>query len=83
MQVNTLVDYSTHLVPDVHVAIDFREWLGGEHKINEYSRALAIVGGKHLADCLGTNIMDPDGDLTFNMVGERRLPPQCSLNVPI
>lgn len=75
MQVNTLVGYSTNLVPDVRAAIDFREWLGGEHKINEYSHALAIVGGKHLADCFGTNAMDTDGDMTFNMVGERRLPP--------
>lgn len=70
MQVNTLVCYSTDLVPDVCAALDFREWLGGEHKINEYTHALAIGGGKHLADRFGTSVMDTDGDLTLNMVGK-------------
>jgi hypothetical protein len=48
--------------------LDFRQWLGGEHKINEYTHNLAIAGGKHLANLLGTSVMDPDGDLTLNMV---------------
>ncbi|KAG5641881.1 hypothetical protein DXG03_004021 [Asterophora parasitica] len=49
-------------------ALDFRNWLGGEHKINEYSHALALEGGKRLAEILGTRVMDPDGELTLNMV---------------
>ena len=69
MQVNILSGYSTNFVPDVRAAIDFREWLGGEYKINEYTHALAIAGGKHLAKLLGTSVMDPDGELTLNMVG--------------
>lgn len=72
MQVNALTSYSTDIVLDVFVAIDFREWLGGEHKINEYTRALAIEGGKHLATRLETNVLDPDGDLTLSMVGVQR-----------
>ncbi|KAG8213124.1 pyridoxal phosphate-dependent transferase [Butyriboletus roseoflavus] len=60
------IDYVPHL--SISAAIDFREWLGGEHKINEYTHALALVGGRHLAERLGTNVMDPDGELTFNMV---------------
>ncbi|KAF9243517.1 pyridoxal phosphate-dependent transferase [Melanogaster broomeanus] len=49
-------------------ALDFREWLGGEHKINEYTHNLAIAGGKRLAKRLGTSVLDPEGDLTLNMV---------------
>ncbi|KAH0833199.1 pyridoxal phosphate-dependent transferase [Lanmaoa asiatica] len=60
------IDYVPLL--SISAAIDFREWLGGEHKINEYTHALAITGGKHLAERLGTSIMDPDGNLTLNMV---------------
>ncbi|KAJ8588457.1 PLP-dependent transferase [Rhizopogon salebrosus TDB-379] len=52
----------------VNAALDFRQWLGGEHKINEYTHNLAIAGGKRLADLLGTSVMDPEGDLTLNMV---------------
>jgi len=60
------IDYVPQL--SISAAIDFREWLGGEHKINEYTHALAIAGGKHLAELLGTSVMDPDGELTLNMV---------------
>jgi len=51
-------------------ALDFREWLGGEVKINEYCRDLAIRGGKRLAEILGTEEMDktPNRELTLNMV---------------
>ncbi|KAG6848156.1 hypothetical protein C0991_000892, partial [Blastosporella zonata] len=48
--------------------LDFRNWFGGEHKINEYCHDLALKGGKRLAEVLGTQVMDPDGELTFNMV---------------
>lgn len=43
--------------------------MGGEEKINEYCHSLAIKGGQALAKVLGTNVMDPDGELTLNMVG--------------
>lgn len=52
----------------VNAALDFREWLGGEHKINEYIRKLAVEGGKHLARRLGTELLDPEGHMTLNMV---------------
>ncbi|KAF8134918.1 pyridoxal phosphate-dependent transferase [Boletus edulis] len=60
------IDYVPQL--SIGAAIDFREWLGGEHKINAYTHALAIAGGKHLAERLGTDVMDPDGEFTLNMV---------------
>ncbi|KAG6335668.1 hypothetical protein ID866_3426 [Astraeus odoratus] len=49
-------------------SLDFREWIGGEHKINEYTRKLAIEGGKYLAKRLGTSLLDPDGLMASNMV---------------
>ena len=54
----------------VYTALDFREWLGGEVKINGYCRDLAIRGGKRLAEVLGTEEMDetPNRELTLNMV---------------
>ncbi|KAG2104697.1 pyridoxal phosphate-dependent transferase [Suillus discolor] len=60
------IDYIPFL--SINAALDFRQWLGGEHKINEYTHNLAIAGGKHLASLLGTSVMDPEGDLTLNMV---------------
>ena len=69
MQVNALSSHSTSIVPDVPIAISFREWLSGEHKINKYSHELATVGGKHLAERLGSSLLDPEGDLTLNRVG--------------
>ncbi|KAH7884325.1 pyridoxal phosphate-dependent transferase [Phlebopus sp. FC_14] len=60
------IDYVPLL--SVSAALDFREWLGGEHKINEYTHNLAVAGGKRLAERLGTSVMDPGGDLTLNMV---------------
>ena len=54
----------------VDSALDFREWLGGEVKINEYCRDIAIRGGKRLAEILGTEEMDEthNRELTLNMV---------------
>ncbi|PCH39756.1 PLP-dependent transferase [Wolfiporia cocos MD-104 SS10] len=51
-------------------ALEFREWLGGEKKINDYCRSLALAGGKRLAEVMGTTIMDSpnSGELTLNMV---------------
>lgn len=59
-----------------HPALDFRKWLGGEEKINEYCRNLAIEGGKKLAETIGTEEVDktPDHALTLNMVRSHLLP---------
>ncbi|THH11024.1 hypothetical protein EW145_g930 [Phellinidium pouzarii] len=58
------------LVPYLSVikALDFREWLGGEEKINEYCHNLALTGGKRLAEILGTSVIDENGEFTANMV---------------
>jgi hercynylcysteine S-oxide lyase len=52
--------------------LEFRKWLGGEHKINDYCRSLALSGGKRLAEIFGTRRMDesPSGEFTLNMVRE-------------
>jgi hypothetical protein len=49
-------------------ALDFRNWLGGEAEINTYCHEVAVKGGKRLAEIFGTKVMDPEGDLTVNMV---------------
>lgn len=49
-------------------ALEFRKWLGGEDKINAYCHDLAIKGGKVLAAILGTREMDPESEMTLNMV---------------
>jgi hypothetical protein len=48
-------------------ALDFRQWLGGEQKINDYCRSLALSGGKLLSRLLGTSLLDPTGEFTLNM----------------
>lgn len=48
-------------------ALDFRQWLGGEQKINEHCRSLALSGGKRLSQLLGTPLLDPTGEFTLNM----------------
>ncbi|KAG6917108.1 hypothetical protein DXG01_003928 [Tephrocybe rancida] len=63
---NGTIDYTPYL--SIASAIDFRNWVGGEHKINDYCHDLAVKGGKRLAEILGTRVMDPEGDLTLNMV---------------
>jgi hypothetical protein len=60
------IDFVPYL--SVRAALEFREWLGGEDKINAYCHSLALTGGKHLAEVLGTTVMDEDGDMTANMV---------------
>ncbi|EPQ52602.1 PLP-dependent transferase [Gloeophyllum trabeum ATCC 11539] len=53
----------------IPAALEFRNWIGGEHKINEYCHQLALGGGKRLAEILGTSVMENDkGELTANMV---------------
>ncbi|KAJ6541803.1 pyridoxal phosphate-dependent transferase [Mycena capillaripes] len=51
-------------------ALDFRQWLGGEEKINAYCREIATQGSKRLAQILGTTttVLDPTGEMTLNMV---------------
>ena len=48
-------------------ALDFRQWLGGEQKINDYCHELAFSGGKLLSRLLGTPLLDPTGEFTLNM----------------
>ncbi|KAF4618689.1 hypothetical protein D9613_009930 [Agrocybe pediades] len=76
---NGTLDHSAFLtIPE---ALEFREWLGGEEKINAYCRDLAFRGGKLVADILGTRILDPVGDLTLNMVNvELPIPPSVPFN---
>ena len=56
------------------VALDFRAYLGGEEKINAYCHALALAGGKRLAEVMGTRVMESvpeeggEDELTLNMV---------------
>lgn len=54
-------------------ALDFREWLGGEAKINAYCHALALAGGQRLAEILGTSVMGSE-ELILNIVRFRILP---------
>lgn len=51
-------------------ALQFRESLGGDEKINAYCHALAVAGGKRLAEMLGTRMLDdtPEHTWTANMV---------------
>ncbi|KAF8194637.1 pyridoxal phosphate-dependent transferase, partial [Pholiota molesta] len=63
---NGTIDYSSYIT--VTDALEFRKWMGGEEKINEYCHDLAIKGGQVLAKILGTYVMDPDGQFTLNMV---------------
>jgi len=49
-------------------ALDFRNYIGGEVKINDYCHSLAMAGGKRLAEVMGTRVMDSEGQLTLNMV---------------
>lgn len=50
------------------LALDFRETIGGEAKIQEYSHRLAREGGKKVAEILGTEMLDKDDQFTASMV---------------
>ncbi|KAJ7046121.1 pyridoxal phosphate-dependent transferase [Mycena alexandri] len=52
----------------VNDALDFREWLGGEEKINEYCHRLAIDGGQRLAKIMGTAVLEGPEEQLANMV---------------
>ncbi|KAJ7665092.1 PLP-dependent transferase [Mycena polygramma] len=62
------IDFAPYL--SVATALDFRQWLGGEEKINAYCREIATQGSKRLAQILGTSemVLDPTGEMTLNMV---------------
>ncbi|KAF9524391.1 pyridoxal phosphate-dependent transferase [Crepidotus variabilis] len=60
------IDWTSNLT--VTDALDYRNWLGGEEKINAYCHDLAIKGGEALAKLLGTKVLDPNGEFTLNMV---------------
>lgn len=49
-------------------ALDFRQWIGGEAKIFDYCHNLALEGGRRMAEIFGTQVMDPNGEFTLNMV---------------
>ncbi|KAI0250289.1 PLP-dependent transferase [Lactifluus subvellereus] len=57
--------------PMALAALDFRQWLGGEQKINDYCHSLALSGGRLLSRLLGTPLLDPTGEFTLNMVNVR------------
>lgn len=51
------------------VAIEFRQWLGGEEAIQTYTSNLAKEGGQLVADILGTEVMEAkESKLTASMV---------------
>ncbi|KZT57914.1 PLP-dependent transferase [Calocera cornea HHB12733] len=51
----------------IDAALNFREAIGGEKKINDYCHNMAVQGGKRLAAVLGTRVLDQTGELTANM----------------
>lgn len=58
--------------PAVNAALDFREQLGGESRIREYTHGLARAGGAAAANILGTEVLDTDEwELTTTMVNVR------------
>ncbi|KAH9479109.1 Hercynylcysteine sulfoxide lyase [Psilocybe cubensis] len=63
---NGTIDYTAYLT--VKDALEFRNWMGGEEKINDYCHNLAITGGRRMAEIMETEVMDPSGELTLNMV---------------
>ncbi|KAI0322578.1 PLP-dependent transferase [Amylostereum chailletii] len=65
---NGTVDHAPYL--SINAALDFRAWLGGEHKINAYCHNLALAGGALLAKSFGTRLLDDSftGEMTLNMV---------------
>ncbi|KAJ7751451.1 pyridoxal phosphate-dependent transferase [Mycena metata] len=68
----------------VNDALDFREWLGGEEKINEYCHRLAIDGGKRLAEVMGTAVLAGPEEQLANMVNvELPLPSSLRPSIPI
>ncbi|KAF8638760.1 hypothetical protein AX17_001976 [Amanita inopinata Kibby_2008] len=74
---NGTIDWAPYIT--TKEALAFRAWLGGEHAINDYCHALALQGGRRLAEILRTRVMDPQGDLTVNMVNVQLPLPSTSV----
>lgn len=55
----------------VKAALEFRESIGGEQEIQAYCNTLALRGGKRMAEILGTETIDPQGEYTGPMVNVR------------
>ncbi|KAJ6554374.1 pyridoxal phosphate-dependent transferase [Mycena capillaripes] len=71
---NGTIDFVPPL--SITAALEFREWLGGEDKINGYCHDMAVRGGAHLAAIFGTRVLDETGEFTLNMVNVQiPLPP--------
>lgn len=60
------IDYTAFL--SVHAAMDFREAIGGEQKIQAYCHDIARAGGKKMAEILGTRLIDEEDQFTACMV---------------
>ena len=50
------------------IAMDFREAVGGEQKIQDYCHQVARNGGKKMAEVLSTKLMDEEDQFTACMV---------------
>lgn len=74
--------WRAHMFPTL--ALDFREKIGGEVKIQEYCHRLAREGGKRVAEILGTQLLDPDDRFTASMVSAAPGPYMPSyVNIPL
>ncbi|KAF8815672.1 PLP-dependent transferase [Phlegmacium glaucopus] len=79
---NGTIDWAPCLT--VTDALEFRQWLGGEHKINAYCHNLALEGGEILAEMWDTRVIDPTGEFTLNMVNvELPIPGNTNKNLEI
>ncbi|KAF5343362.1 hypothetical protein D9757_015078 [Collybiopsis confluens] len=58
------------------IALEFRQFLGGEQRIVNYCHSLAVQGGRRLAEILGTEIMCSTGEDPLELVG-------CMINVAL
>ncbi|KAI8093111.1 pyridoxal phosphate-dependent transferase [Halteromyces radiatus] len=64
------MDFSSFMC--IEHALDFRETLGGEEKIQQYCHQLAVDGGRLVSEILGTNVMEnEENSLTVAMVNVR------------
>ncbi|TFY57850.1 hypothetical protein EVJ58_g6777 [Rhodofomes roseus] len=62
----------------IKAALEFRSFLGGEDRINQYCHYLALAGGKRLSEVMNTHMLyppeDPESELfTANMVRQSGL----------
>ncbi|KIK61027.1 hypothetical protein GYMLUDRAFT_167026 [Collybiopsis luxurians FD-317 M1] len=64
-QYNGCIDFTPYL--SVHVALQWRQFIGGEEAIQNYCNNLARRGGELLAQKMGTHVLDPHGEFTLAM----------------